>query len=110
MIRILCFLCDFRHDYEMFCVASCENVTNTLVKRFKVKRVLKSENGFWDTTVLRLHCASPHIMCFAKRVMRQRLGCGSWVFVSFIMRLYANVFGVGPESDDEALTDRWSRP
>ena len=47
---------------------------------------------------------------FAKRVMRQRLGCGPWVFVLFIMRLCANVFGVGPKSDGEALTDRWFRP
>ena len=46
MIRILCFLCDFRDDCEMLSVASCENVTNTTVKRFKVKRVLISENGF----------------------------------------------------------------
>ena len=36
--------------------------------------------------------------------------CGSCVLYNSCVRLCANVFGVGPESDGEALTDRGSRP
>ena len=60
----------------------------------------------------RLHCASPHLFVFAKglSVKHSRLFCGSCVLYNSCVRLCANVFGVGPESDGEALTDRRSRP
>ena len=50
------------------------------------------------------------ILHFAKKVKRSVSFCGSCILYNSCMRLCMNVFGVGPELDGEALTDRGSRP
>ena len=78
---------------------------DTMAKRFKAKK------GFEIKSVLRLHYVSPHLFCvLRKRVKRSVLFCRSCVLYNSCVRLCANIFGVGPESDGEALTDRKSRP
>ena len=80
----------------------------TILKR---KWVLwKTKRAFGISWVPRLHCASPHILWFCETGYATVLGYGPWVLYHSFLRLCANVFGVGPESDGEALTDHWSRP
>ena len=72
----------------------------------KTKQVFEDTSDFGIKRVSRLHCASPHILRFAKWVIWQHLGYGPWVsYHSFSVCVQNYFLGVGPESDGEALTD-----
>ena len=72
--------------------------------------VKNEKRGFWDILGSEAPlCESSHSVIL-RNGLCDSVGLRAMGIISFILRLCANVFGVGPESDGEALTDHWSRP
>ena len=92
-------------------VLHCFGCYDTMANYFKAKMgFVKNEKGFWDILGSEAPlCESSHSVIL-RNVLCDNVGLRAMGIISFILRLCANVFGVGPESDGEALTDRWSRP